>query len=288
MLKNLMLLLSILIPVGALFAVLIIRDKWRKLRKLRPPVETKLLRPPAESLRKKIEHYDEKFMLTYMWIFFFPLYALLAPIPTSGNKILGYSLYATLPLIGLLVFIWRLVVIVGQRNDHILGFNGERAVGEELNKLMLDGCHVFHDFPKDTKDNIDHIVVAPSGVYAIETKTRRKRRAPEGKRDHEVTYDGRQLHFPHCTDAHGLDQAQRNAKSLSSYLASATGEKVWVDPILTLPGWMINRSQSAGIPVLNPKKEIRSYIVNRPAKLTAKLIQQIVHQLDQKCRDVEF
>ena len=33
-------------------------------------------------------------------------------------------------------------------------------------------------------------VVAPSGVYAIETRTFRRRRAAEGRREYEVVFDG--------------------------------------------------------------------------------------------------
>jgi hypothetical protein len=163
-------------------------------------------------------------------------------------------------------------------------------VGEELNQLLRDGCNVFHDFPADPKWNIDHIIVAPSGVYVVETKTRRKRKAQKGKPDHVITFDGDTLTFPHdeCS-RYGLDQARANAKWLSGYLGSATGlEKVWVEPILTFPGWMINRRiAAASVQVLNPK-EISDFVLTRPARLTAQSIKQILHQLDQKCRDVEY
>jgi len=34
---------------------------------------------------------------------------------------------------------------------------------------MLDGYHVYHDFPAE-RFNIDHVVVGPAGAFAIETK----------------------------------------------------------------------------------------------------------------------
>src|SRR5262249_477584 len=77
-----------------------------------------------------------------------------------------------------------------------LGYRGERAVGEELNRLMLDGCRVFHDVPLSKSGNLDHVVVAPSGVYAIETKTQVKRRSAESQAADEVVYDGICLTFP--------------------------------------------------------------------------------------------
>ncbi|MBN1547047.1 MAG: NERD domain-containing protein [Syntrophaceae bacterium] len=57
------------------------------------------------------------------------------------------------------------------RKNYRLGYEGEMATGQELNMLMLEGYHVFHDFPAD-RFNIDHIVVSPNGVIAIETKAK--------------------------------------------------------------------------------------------------------------------
>ena len=56
---------------------------------------------------------------------------------------------------------------------------GERLVGETINWLMKDGFDVFHDYPIDPNGksgNIDHIVVGPNGVFAIETKAVRTNR----------------------------------------------------------------------------------------------------------------
>jgi hypothetical protein len=185
---------------------------------------------------------------------------------------------------------WWLKRYMDKSADYALGFYGERTVGELLNQLLREGCHVFHDFPADPKWNIDHIIVAPSGVYVVETKTRRKRRAQKGKPDHVIKFDGDTLDFPHGERSrYGLDQARDNAKWLSGYLSSATGiDKLWVEPVLTFPGWMIDYTSRNPpvVQVLNPKK-IAEFVLTRPARLTAQSIKQIVHQLDQRCRDVE-
>jgi hypothetical protein len=51
-------------------------------------------------------------------------------------------------------------------------FKGAR--GEERVALLLEGlpagCHVFHDFKCSCGSSIDHVVVSPSGIFAIETK----------------------------------------------------------------------------------------------------------------------
>ena len=164
------------------------------------------------------------------------------------------------------------------------GFQGERHVGEELNALMREGFYVFHDLPFDGF-NIDHVIVGPPGVYAVETKARRKMiNESNGKADYRVIFDGANLTFPHKTDNHGIEQAKRNADTLGSWLTSATGERVSVEPILTFPGWWIERTSRSRLHVVNPK-EIRRIFPKVPANpLPEDKIRRITHQLEQKCR----
>lgn len=173
-----------------------------------------------------------------------------------------------------------------------LGFLGERAVGEELNKLMFDRYHVFHDFPGGDDWNIDHVIVGPSGVFAVETKAYRKRKGA-GPDFHKVVFDGKTLRFP-CrggksrVDTKPLDQARRNSKSLSVFLSKSTGEPTHVEPILTFPGWFVDRKGLGDVHVLNHRQFRDCVVRNGPAKLSSEQIQRIVHQLEQQCRNVEF
>src|SRR5260221_2166912 len=77
------------------------------------------------------------------------------------------------------------------------------------------------------------LVPTASGVFAIETKTRRKRPAPKGKEDHKVAFDGSTLHFPSYKSSDAVEQAHRNAESLSQELSRALAEPVAVKAILT-------------------------------------------------------
>lgn len=248
----------------------------------RIPTSDKLLRPPGESLNRKLVQLDEK--LLYSTILF-----------VGGPLLLAYQTQ-TVPFgqfAVALVFVTVLCVIpvwliASARSNYALGYLGERAVGEELNQLLREGCHIFHDYPGGSNWNIDHIIVAPSGVYAVETKTRRKRLGRKGSRDFEVVFDGKTLHFPHCSDVHGLDQARRNAVSLGQQLTSATGEPVKAKAILTFPGWLVTLKGKSDVHVLNPK-QIRSVVLhNNGPVLSPSQMQRIIHQLDQKCRDVEL
>jgi Nuclease-related domain len=50
------------------------------------------------------------------------------------------------------------------------GAEGEEAVGQILEGLGGDGWHVIHDVTFG-RGNIDHVVVGPGGVFAVETKS---------------------------------------------------------------------------------------------------------------------
>ena len=89
--------------------------------------------------------------------------------------------------IAVIASVWsacRLWKLINLRRRIRLGFEGERHVGEALNQLMLVGYRVFHDFlitdkPRSIR-NIDHIVIGSNGVFAVETKTRRKMKGENG------------------------------------------------------------------------------------------------------------
>jgi hypothetical protein len=271
-----------LVGVAASFGVLALVRLTRSLNPSRVPTNEKLLRPPGESLSRKIASYDERLLASSILLMTAPVFYALQTPKISNVVFFGCLIPLTL--------LCAIPLFIAGRNirNYALGYLGERAVGEELNQLLRDGCHVFHDYPGGPNWNIDHIVVAPSGVYAIETKTRRKRRTRTGQRDYELIFDGKNLRFPHCTDTFGLEQARRNAADLSVQLTKSTGETVKAKPILTFPGWLVTLKGKGDVHVLNPKQIRQVVLNNNGPTLSPAQIQRIIHQLDQKCRDVEL
>lgn len=270
------------LSLASLFLVIAGSALLFRLRKSRRPVADKLLRPPGESLRKKLEDINDAMLLSLIAALCLPAVSSLVSqrAPLSAQVVAG----ALVLVIALGFFLYY--VRLWRRFD--LAFSGERAVGEELNKLMLDGCQVFHDLPAEKLGNIDHVIVAPSGVYAVETKTRRKRQAKASQKDYAITYDGQRVVFPHVWDTRALEQAGRNADWLGKWLSSAIGEPVTVQPVLTFPGWFVEVTGRGDVSVLNPKL-IRSLVVSRGKPgLSSQTMERIVHQLRERCRDVEF
>ena len=185
---------------------------------------------------------------------------------------------------GCAVMAWRTLLKI---RNYRRGLLGEQAVAEQLQRLLPHGYQAFHDVPGDGKWNIDHVVVGPAGVFAIETKYRTKAPGKTGARDHEANFDGNKIQFPSGYDAEAPEQARRNAHWLANTLSKATGERVTVRPIVALPGWWVTLKADSEVKVLSGK-QVPGFISTEPALLTDKLIQQINYQLEQRCRDVEF
>jgi hypothetical protein len=190
---------------------------------------------------------------------------------------------------GLLIIaaVIRKMVKAGERIDNLrAGFDAELAVGQELDKLMLNGARVFHDFPAENF-NIDHVVISAQGVFAVETKGYTKPADMKGREGATVVVDDQALNFPHWTTAEPLEQATRQAKWLSKWMASAVGKPIFVTPVLALPGWYVDDRRKARSELGVFGGKALSWLLDEPRHpLSAQDLQQAVHQVDQRCRTV--
>ncbi|MBU0663375.1 MAG: NERD domain-containing protein [Proteobacteria bacterium] len=174
-----------------------------------------------------------------------------------------------------------------ERSNYQLGLDAELAVGRELNLIMRQGFYVFHDFPEE-HNNIDHVVVGPSGVFAVETKGRSKPDKGRGAVDAKVIYNGEALYFPDkAKETAAIHQARKQATTLSKWLSSAVGEPVMARPVLALPGWFVERKKPDDLILLYGKSDNYARSLKGPEVLSENMIKRIVHQLETKCRDVE-
>ncbi len=201
---------------------------------------------------------------------------------TSGHPELTYAGGA----IAFVAWQIRKMVKAASRIDDLRnGFDAELAVGQELDQLMRYGAAVFHDFPADGF-NIDHVVIAKQGVFAVETKGYTKAIGQNGKVNARVVFDGRTLSFPTWTTSKPLEQAERQAKWLSKWAADAVGEAVDVTPVLALPGWFVERTGRSAVRVYSGRA-LGSLLKNSARRaLTQEAIQRVEHQVAQRCRTV--
>jgi hypothetical protein len=280
-----------ILTIFVLFLLLYISRFFFERRNHKNPFKGRHLRNPGESLLKNIEQLSDNLLVYVVYFILLPLIIYSVHISQLYFKNVKHDITSNITIIsiGILIMAYLGYLIIKNlnlRRRYRLAFDGEVYVGQELNQLMFDGYHVFHDFPAE-EFNIDHILVGPSGVYAVETKARHKPNTGDSTKDAQVTYDGQTLFFPNWNEHRPLKQTEWQAKWLSNWLQSATGGPISVKPMLALPGWFIRKTSPNGIPVLNPK-QIKSFIKRqRKGVLNQKQIEVICHQLNQKCRDIE-
>ncbi len=261
-------------------------------RRERPPVAPKLLRGPGESLRWRLQRLDDTLLVQGFSAAFLPMgvfvgglmLALNAPVNERDPIMAGtFALFlVTLYFCGR----WMLDKFTLRRDCH-LGLLGEKIVAEAIQPLAAEGCRIFHDVPAG-EFNLDHVIVAPTGVFAIETKTRRAGRGRPDRRPDEIIYDGGLLIYPWGEDAYGLEQARQRASWLGNWLRDATGEPILPVPVLTFPGWNVMTTAAGAEVVVVSPGAIPGLVRNRPGVLNDLQIDHIARQLEGKCRDVEF
>ncbi len=147
-----------------------------------------------------------------------------------------------------------------------LGRDGERAIGQYLERLRADGADVFHDIQGEGF-NLDHVVISPRGIFTVETKTRSKPTA-----NATVTFDGVQLRIAgHAPDRDPVVQAQAQARWLRDTLKESTGRTWQVRPVIVFPGWFVEPSatdnaKKLGIWLLNPRV-LPTFIEHEPTTI---------------------
>ena len=118
----------------------------------------------------------------------------------------------------------------------VRGERGERVVAEQLEELRADGFRCFHDIVGDGF-NIDHVVVGPAGVFAIETKFRSGSGTIEFRNGEGIFVGGRE------EERDPLKQARGNAREVNQLIRRDAGIEAWVKPLVVFVGdWKIKNA----------------------------------------------
>ncbi|MBT2305126.1 NERD domain-containing protein [Variovorax paradoxus] len=276
---------------GPLLAIgiLVVRKRRARARR-RSPVGIDLLRSPGHTLRDQIDEAGTDVLSDAFLLMLVPLMALAVFLAQShlrglqGMMHLG-PIYAVLAM-SFVAFMVRRLWRAGEKLDKLkAGYDAELAVGQELDQLMRQGAFVFHDFPA-TNFNIDHVVIAAEGLFAVETKGFTKPKRGQGRADASVAFDGKVLKFPTWTTKEPLEQAERQAEWLAKWLTNATGSPVHALPVLALPGWFVELSGRGNVSVYSGR-QLPQLLRSRGAQpLSDQDVQRIAHQVQQRCRTV--
>ncbi len=278
-------LLPLLLLAGAVWVWKLVQRR----RKRRSPLTTDLLRPPGYGLSERID--DLRLDLDS-----YAIAALIAPLVFLATYLLqerlGHQVHSATTgimvgsaLILSFAFITQRVIrLLGLIRSHREGRDGEWATAQLLEPVIAGGGRVLHDI-QAPGFNIDHVAIAPGGVFAIETKHRLKPTTGDGKADAKVSFDGKALRFPDWTDTSTADQATAQARWLSERLTRATGLPVKARPIIALPGWYVTLTERSEVLAINPKAcsfMLKPFPGEPP--LAPDTIRRIAYQVEQLCR----
>ena len=228
------------------------------------PLKAKPLRLPGESVDKEIDRWINDATLgpffgagSFCIVAFFEWYGYLTHAPRLP------ILFTAIAVAALLYAGWRFFVIRRKVRSLRQGRDGERAVGQFLERLRDGGGQVFHDIPGEGF-NLDHVVISTHGVYAIETKTWSKP-WPQAK----VVVEGDALSVAgQVPDRSPIVQATAASRWLENELKKSTGKRFFVRGVVVFPGWFVEQRGPCGdVWVLEPKA-LPAFIDNAPAMIS--------------------
>lgn len=280
------------IPAGAV-AIAIGALKLLQRDSRRDPLTSELLALPGARAQQQLSKQEEDGLTSYM--------SGVVICAAIGNLILvrhvaadlsalntfDYLLIATSFLVGGWTC-YKLIRASRARRKYYQGLRAEIATAQEIYATLAGNYRLLNDLECDGF-NIDHAVVTPAGVFAIETKSRRK--LAQGNGSPKVFYDGKALKFPGWSETVPLAQAARQAQWLRNYLQKATGASFPVQAALALPGWYVENTARMGasdVRVFNPKKSGRLFTPSGTAVLTDAQIQQAVFALEKLAKAPEL
>lgn len=279
----------LVILVGYILTLHFLRTFYR-FKKRSSSFAENVLRAPGQSLVNQLDGLNEDIVLNVTLLITIPFAFYSAYVsylyfyqrefsPVAVQILAGFGVIITI------VYLLKTMKLLKKRRIIRLGYESDITVGQELNQLMLNGNYVYHDFPADAF-NIDHIVVGRSGIFVVETKGRSKPTPHNRQQDATVEYNGKMLNFPDGNDFQIIEQAERQASWMSNWISSAIGEPVAARAIVALPGWFVKRTSADGISVVNPKQFPSLFKHIKPRTLTDEMIRRMVHQIEQKCRNI--
>ena len=202
-------------------------------------------RVQGESLQEKIRDYEFKVMeymllpAFYAGITLFVWYIYLAAVKIDLFCAVALSIIT-------LVFVIRGFFKVKKTRlmlkRYRKGLEGERLVGESLNRLSNESTYVFHDIPGE-RFNVDHIIVSTRGIFVIETKHFNRNQCQEfyydGSMIYRVMKDGRKFLCPKL-----LPQIDGEARFIEHEIERRTDTKLPVIKVAILIGSYINSTEN--------------------------------------------
>jgi len=199
--------------------------------------------------------------------------------PAIANKI-SPDFWLALAIIATGVSAIAYLRLISMARSLIRGERGELRVAEILDDLRVSGYRVYHDLVEDGF-NVDHVVVGPTGVYAIETKFRSGSGIIEYRNGDGLFIGSNKLD----EDRNPLAQARGSARAVRERLKDDTGLNRHVKAVLVFVGdWRIkNVWRDTDVAVLSTK-ELPAYFDRHQPELKRDEVKLIASHLERTAK----
>lgn len=255
-------------------------------KKKRSPLTSAPLRNPGQSLDEEIERVLEGEVSSYLligtFILVMAIYEWFRWYTSSPPQPIVFTIAA---LIITPYAIWRLLKARKKLQALKQGRDGEKAVGQYLDRLREKGYHVLHDIVGNNF-NVDHVLVGPAGVFTIETKTISKPVRGEAV----IQYDCETINISGYTPPRNpIIQSKAQSAWVREIIEEGTGKRFNVQPVVVYPGWYVKRSPEGvqcNVLVLNPKI-LPAILENSETRLSVEDTKMIHYHLSRYIRTKE-
>jgi hypothetical protein len=252
--------------------------------KLRSPIKDKPLRVPGQSVAEEREELLENTVVQpLMLALFLSLLAGLEWFRIFFNTKPSPVIFSIAAAAGIAYAAFRIQRNIPKLRNLRQAMEGERVVGQFLERLRREGFQVFHDIVGDGF-NVDHVLIGPAGVFTIETKTWSKPASGNA----QVIFDGEMLKIGSFSpNRDPIVQARAQASWLKQLLLESTGRKFETRPVIVFPGWFVaNSGGFHDLWVLEPKA-LLSFLHHEPVRLSSEEVKLASFHLSRLIRSTE-
>jgi hypothetical protein len=189
----------------------------------------------------------------------------------------GMPLFSTLlALIAVAATVFRFKKEFPKIHQLRQGRMGEQFIAQYLEEeLRPKGWQIVNDVPADGF-NLDHVLIGPSGIFTIETKTISKHLKGSPK----IVYDGQSLTINgHKPDRDPIQQALGQSRWLTDLIKQSTGQQFKVKPVVLYPKWFVQSlSRNPAVLVQNESYFVK-YLSSQPITTSEADIHLITYHL---------
>ena len=250
---------------------------------MKSPIKDKPLRNPGQSLDNQIlDLVFDEVLIYYVIALLLTILGVLEWWRWYNDSLPNPILFTVLAVVSVVVALIKMRYAKDKYRNLSLGRDGEKAVGQFLDTLRVNGYEVFHDIPGNDF-NVDHVIVHQSGVYVIETKTWSK--PDRGKA--ELIYNGDTiLRFGRKADRDPIVQVKSASSWIFELVKTSTGRSVPVRGVVLFPGWFIESTaegKKSDVWVLNPKA-LPAFIENSKLEIKFDDVKLIAYHISRYIR----